>query len=102
MFYCGAARLTAAACTLPAVSPLGGCVLCRAVVLPTSLLLPARCLPCRRRVVACRATLWCCPHCNALAGVKARHWWVGDFRVLGTGLASLLIRMGAGLPMRRF
>src|SRR5712671_2874432 len=59
---CGAARLAAAACTLPAVSPLGSCVSCCAVVLPTSLPLPARCLPCRRRAVACCAALWCCPH----------------------------------------
>src|SRR5712671_1959936 len=58
---CGAAHLAAAACALPAVSPSGGCVSCRAVVLPTLPPLPARCLPCRRRAVACRAALWCCP-----------------------------------------
>src|SRR5712672_1551852 len=57
---CGAARLAAAACVLPAVSPSGGCVSCRTVVLPASPPLPARCLPCRCRAVACRAALWCC------------------------------------------
>src|SRR5712672_3629786 len=71
---CGAARLAAAACALPAVSPSGGCVSCRAVVLPTLPLLPARCLPCRRRAVGGRAALWCCPcrrcHCRLLAACR--------------------------------
>jgi len=40
--------------------------------------------------------------CNALTGVKARRWWVGDFESNGTGLACLLILMGAGLPTRWF
>src|SRR5712671_5698890 len=31
---CGAARLATTACALPAMSPSGGCVSCRAVVLP--------------------------------------------------------------------
>src|SRR5712672_1279460 len=63
---CGAARLATAACVLPAVSPSGGCVSCRAVVLPASPppLPPAHCLSCCRRAVACRAALWCCPHCR--------------------------------------
>src|SRR5712671_4063456 len=61
---CGAACLTTAACALPAVSPLGGCVSCHAVVLPTSPPPPppAHCLSCCRWAVACRAVLWCCPH----------------------------------------
>src|SRR5712671_5095227 len=31
------------------------------------------------------------PSCNALAGVKARRWRVGDFESLSTGLACLLV-----------
>src|SRR5712675_206842 len=80
---CGAACLAAAAaaaCAPPVMLPSGGCasccavvlptsppppppvrrLSCCAVVLPTSPPLPARCLPCRRRAVACRAALWCC------------------------------------------
>src|SRR5712672_867307 len=85
---CSAARLAAAACTLPAVLPSGGCMSCRtvvlpasppvvllsggcascrAVLLPASPLLPARCLPCCHRAVARRAALWCCPpRCRCL------------------------------------
>src|SRR5712672_2889700 len=63
VLHCGAARIAAAtaACTLPVVLPSGGCVSCRAVVLPASPPLPVRCLPCHRRAVACRAARWCCP-----------------------------------------
>src|SRR5712671_387950 len=63
---CGAARLAAAACALPAISPSGGCVSCRTVVLPVSPPppLPVRRLSCCRWVVACRAALWCCPPCR--------------------------------------
>src|SRR5882757_3095540 len=89
VLHCGAARLATAACTLPAVSPSGGCVSCRAVVLPTSPPLPARCLPCCRRVVARRAALWCCPprcHCLRAACRVA----VGRLRVvLRCGAARL-------------
>src|SRR5712672_2317855 len=72
---CSAARLAAAACTLPAVLPSGGCMSCRAVVLPASPQVPppARrlsCCPPRRRCLhaACRVAigrLCVVPRCGA-------------------------------------
>src|SRR5712671_1884535 len=59
MLHCGAAHLTTTSCVLPAMSPLSGCMSCRAVVLPASPPPPppACCLSCCRQVVACRAML---------------------------------------------
>src|SRR5712671_4979427 len=89
--------------------PLFHCVLLPFAAFPFTLLLPTP-LTCHSlgSVVSCNSFLMLTgsvyrfhiPMCNALTGVKARCWRVGDFRVQGTGLACLL--MGAGLPTRRF